>query len=124
MVHVPSPKSKQNEQAIRVGEDGMRKSASKTVMPLYPEDAIKKREQGVAVVELVYDGKGEVVDTTVIETPSKSIGDAVIVAVKQWKFVPSKKQDGTAVSIRGKLTFYFEIDKDGKGQVLNPKQYR
>ena len=114
----------QNEQAIRVGEDGMRKSASKTVMPSYPEEAVKKREQGVAVVELQYDAKGDVVSTTVLEAPSKSLGDAVVRATKQWKFVPSKKQDGTPVSIRGKLTFYFEIDKDGKGLVQNPKQYR
>ena len=120
----PPKESEQNEQAIRVDEHGMRKSASKTLMPSYPQDAIKKREQGVAVVELVYDAKGDVVDTAVLEAPSKSIGDAVIAAAKQWKFVPSKKRDGTPVSIRGKLTFYFEIDKDGKGQVLNPKQYR
>jgi len=116
-------KPMQNEQPIRVGEDGMRKSAAKTVMPSYPEEALKKREQGVAVAELQYDAKGDVVNTTVLETPSKSIGDAVVVAIKQWKFVPSKKQDGTAVSVRGKLTFYFEIDK-GKGWVQNPKQYR
>lgn len=114
----------QNEQAIRVGEDGMRKSASKTVMPSYPEEALKKREQGVAVVELQYDAKGDVDSTSILEAPSKSIGDAVARATKQWKFVPSKKQDGTPVSIRGKLTFYFEIDKDGKGLVQNPKQYR
>jgi TonB family protein len=108
----------------RVGEDGMRKSASKTVMPAYPDEAVKKREQGVAVVELQYDAKGDVVDTNVLETPSRSIGDAVIRAVNQWKFVPSKKQDGAPVSVRGKLTFYFEIDKEGKGLVQNPKQYR
>ena len=119
-----APKPVQNEQAIRVGEDGMRRSASKTVMPSYPEEALKKREQGVAVVELQYDAKGDVVDTAVVEAPSKSIGDAVVRAIKQWKFVPSKKQDGTAVSIRGKLTFYFDIDKEGKGLVQNPKQYR
>jgi TonB family protein len=115
---------KQNEQAIRVGEDGMRKSASKTVMPAYPNEALKKREQGVAVVELQYDAKGDVVSTSVLEAPSKSIGDAVVVALKQWKFVPSRKQDGTPVSVRGKLTFYFEIDKEGKGRVQNPKQFR
>jgi TonB family protein len=118
------PKPVQNQQAIRVGEDGMRKSASKTVMPSYPDEALKKREQGVAVVELQYDAKGDVDSTTVLEAPSKSIGDAVARATKQWKFVPSKKEDGTPVSIRGKLTFYFEIDKDGKGLVQNPKQYR
>jgi len=65
-----------------------------------------------------------VVNTTVLETPSTSIGDAVVRAVKEWKFAPSKKQDGTPVSVRGKLTFYFEIGKDGKGVVQNPKQYR
>jgi TonB family protein len=120
-----SPKySKQNQQAIRVGEDGMRKSASKIVMPSYPNEALKKREQGVAVVELEYDAKGEVVNTTVLETPSKSIGEAVVRAIKQWKFAPSKKQDGTPVSVRGKLTFYFEIDKEGNGRVQNPKQFR
>jgi TonB family protein len=118
------PKPLPDTEAIRVGEDGMRKSASKTVMPLYPAEALKKREQGVTVVELQYDTKGDVVDTSVLEAPSKSIGDAVVVAVKQWKFVPSKKEDGTPVSIRGKLTFYFDIDKDGKGRVQNPKQYR
>lgn len=113
----------QNE-PIRVNEDGMRKSASKTVMPSYPEEAVKKREQGVAVVDVQYDPKGDVVNTAVLEAPSKSIGDAVVGAVKEWKFVPSKKQDGTFVSVRGKLTFYFEIDKDGKGLVQNPKQFR
>jgi TonB family protein len=93
-------------------------------MPLYPEEALKKREHGVAVIELQFDAKGDVVDTSVLEAPSKSIADAVVVAAKQWKFVPTKKRDGTPVSIRGKLTFYFEIDKDGKGRVQDPKQFR
>lgn len=115
--------SQPNDEPIRVGEDGMRKSASKTVMPSYPAEALKNRQQGVAVVELQYDAKGIVVSTSVLEAPSKSIGDAVIAALKQWKFVPSKKQDGTPVSVRGKLTFYFEIDKEGNGRVQNPKQF-
>ena len=59
----------------------MRKSASKTVMPSYPEDALKKREQGVAVVEVNYDAKGDVVNTSVLESPSQSVGDAVVKAV-------------------------------------------
>ena len=113
-----------NQQPIRVNEDGMRKSASKTVMPSYPTDALKNREQGVVIAEVQYDANGDVVNTAVLESPSQSIADAVVKAIKQWKFIPSKKEDGTPVSIRGKLTFYFEIDKDGRGLVLNPKQYR
>lgn len=122
--NLPSKEPEQNEQAIRVGEDGMRKSASKTVMPAYPEAALKNREQGVAVVELECDAHGNVVKTSVLEAPSKRIGDAVVAALKQWKFVPSKRQDGTPVSVRGKLTFYFEIDNEGNGRVQNPRQFR
>ena len=121
---LPPKEAEQNELPIRVGEDGMRKSTAHAVMPTYPEDALKKRQQGVAVVELEYDAKGDVVSSFILEAPSKSIGDAVISAVRQWKFVPSKKHDGTPVSVRGKLTFYFEIDKEGKGRVQNPRQYR
>lgn len=114
----------QDEPIVRVGEDGMRKSAAKTVMPVYPEEAVKKRQQGTAVVELQYDSKGEVTSVSILEAPANSIGTVVGQAVKKWKFVPSKTIDGKPVSIRGKLTFYFEIDKDGKGLVNNPKQYR
>ena len=78
----------------------------------------------MAVIELQYDTKGDVISTSLLEAPSRSIGDEVVAAVKQWKFTPSKKQDGTPVSVRGKLTFYFAIDKDGKGRVQNPKQYQ
>ncbi len=118
-----SRKSLHEQQPIRVGEDGIRKSASKIVMPNYPQDALNKRQQGVAVVEVQYDGQGNVSDVSVLEAPTNSIGEAVVVAVKQWKFTPSKKKDGTPVSIRGKLTFYFEIDKAGKAIVKNPKQF-
>jgi TonB family protein len=114
----------QKGQAIRVGEDGMRKSVAKTIMPVYPEEALRKRQQGVTVIELEYDGKGDVSNVTVVQAPAVTIGEAASKAVAQWKFVPSKTQDGKPVSIRGKLTFYFEIDKDGKGRVENPKQFR
>jgi hypothetical protein len=71
-----------------------------------------------------YDGKGDVTKVSILEAPADTIGDTVTQALKQWKFVPSKRMDGTPVNIRGKLTFYFEIDKDGKGRVENPKQFR
>lgn len=114
----------QGVQAIRVGEDGMRKSASRIVMPGYPEEALHKAQQGVAVVEVQYDGKGDVTQVAILEAPANSISEALVKALKQWKFVPSKTKDGKLVSIRGKLTFYFRIDKDGKGRVENPKQFR
>jgi TonB family protein len=117
-------KSSPEDPLVIVGEDGIRKSAVKTVMPTYPGEALKKREQGTVVVELQYDSKGDVTDVSILESPTASISTAVSQAAKQWKFAGSKTMDGKSVNIRGKLTFYFEIDKTGKGLVNNPKQYR
>jgi TonB family protein len=118
-----SKENQSSEQVVRVGEDGMRKSAAKTVIPVYPKDAIRKEQQGIAVIEAQYNGKGEVIDTAVLEAPSETIGQAVIDAVKQWKFTPSSL-NGEPISVRGKLTFYFVIDRDKKGRVENPKQFQ
>jgi len=111
------------EPVLRVGEDGMRKSAEKTVLPAYPEGAVKRAQQGVAVAEAQYDGKGVVTDASVLESPSPEIGQAVVDALRQWKFKPSTL-DGKPVSVRGKLTFYFVIGEDGRGRVENPKQFQ
>jgi hypothetical protein len=40
------------ERVVRVGEDGIRKSALKSLMPLYPQSAVRARQQGTAVAEL------------------------------------------------------------------------
>lgn len=118
------PKTKQPEEpVIRVGEDGMRHSAAKTMMPVYPEDDLRKHQQGVVVVEAQYNGKGIVTDTTIVEAPTPSLGQAVITAMKQWKFTPSTLK-GEPISVRGKLTFYFVIDENQKGHVENPKRFQ
>lgn len=119
---LPEPQQSK-EPVVRVGEDGIRKSAVKTVMPSYPADAVKQRKQGTAVVELQYNGKGDVVEASILEAPADSIGDAVISAVKQWKFKTSTVK-GQPISVRGKLTFYFIIDESGNARVENPKQFQ
>jgi TonB family protein len=112
-----------SEVVVRVGEDGMRKSAEKTVMPVYPAQTIKKAQQGIAMIEAQYNGKGEVTETIVVEAAAPEIGQAALEAVKQWKFKPSSL-DGKPISVRGKLTFYFVIDKNKQGRVENPKQFQ
>jgi len=113
----------QDAQVVDVDEAGIRKSASKTIMPVFPESSRKLRSQGVAVVQLVYDGNGTVVKVEVIEAPDSEIGEAIVNAVRQWKFRPSSIR-GKAVNIRGKLTFYCVIDQKGTARVQNPKQFR
>ena len=113
----------QSSAPVRVGEDGIRRSASKTVMPTYPEVSIRKHSQGVAVVELQYDGTGNVTDVRVLEAPDSEIAQTVRSAVHQWKFRPSTIH-GQPLNVKGKLTFYYVIESDGQGHVRNPKQFR
>ena len=108
------------ERVVRVGEDGIRKSAKTSVMPVYPK-ASKNRAKGVAVAELQYNGKGVVSEVSVLESPDRYTGQAVSNALWKWTFTPSKL-NGKPVSIRGKLTFYFVVE-NGIGKVQNPKQF-
>lgn len=107
---------------VKVGEDGMRRAAIKVVMPVYPKVSIKNRKSGVGVAEVLHDGEGNVVKVTVLESPDAECSKSITSALKQWKFAPSKVE-GAPVNVRGKLTFYFVIDNNGRGEVRPPKQF-
>lgn len=106
-----------------VGEDGIRRSALKTVMPVYPEVSRKRGKKGVAVVGVQYDGEGNVELVNGLEAPDEEIKTSVTEAVKQWRFKKSTYR-AEPLSVRGKLTFYFSIDRAGRGTVSNPRQYK
>lgn len=113
----------QTAKVVDVDEAGIRRSASKKILPAFPEGSRKRRSQGVAVVRLEYDGKGRVIKVDVLEAPDSEIGRAIADAVRNWTFKPSSIR-GEPVNIRGKLTFYCLIDRNGIGRVQNPKQFR
>jgi TonB family protein len=106
---------------VRVDELSLRQAATKVVMPEFPKEAIKRNVSGLAVIQIVFDENGQVEKTKILEAPDILTGNAVVLAVKQWRFQP-QKVNGDPVSIQGKLTFYFVIDRPGVGRVVNPKQ--
>ena len=114
-----APKKK----VVMVGEDGIRRSALKTVIPEYPEASRKRGKKGVAVVGVQYDGDGNIELVNILEAPDEEIKNSVTEAVKQWRFKKSTYR-GEPLSVRGKLTFYFSIDRAGRGTVSNPRQYK
>ncbi|HEX8139149.1 MAG TPA: energy transducer TonB [Pyrinomonadaceae bacterium] len=114
--------SSQSSRAITVNERSLRKMATRTVMPTFPEEAKKHGAKGVAVAELEFDDKGAVAQVEVLEAPDPLIKQSVIDAVKQWKFSPTTANENP-VNVRGKLTFYYVIDERGEGRVENPKQF-
>ncbi len=104
----------------KVPESVFRKLISKFVMPIYPEGARKRGEQGVAVASVQLSEEGTLIDVQMLEAPSGEIENAVMNAIRQCKFNAARTDDGP-MRIHGKLTFYFVIE-NGRGIVKNPKK--
>ena len=100
----------------------LRSMALKMVLPVYPQDALRKRKTGVAVADIHLSVEGAVTKVEVLEAPDPSIGNSVRDALSRWRFQPTDDSDGErAIEFSGKLVFYFEI-RQGKGVVLFPAE--
>ena len=106
-----------NKKTIRLTEKTMRERATKSVMPGFPDEAMKRGAKGMAVAELEFDTKGGVTVVEIVESPDPSISRALTEAIKQWKFRPFKMA-GEPVCVRGALSFRYESDRT-KGSVKN-----
>jgi len=80
---------------VTVTEFTLRNYASKVVMPAFPAQSLRKKNQGVAVVQILVDKEGAVTSVNRLEAPDDSIAQAVERAVLKWKF--------KAPTIRGTL---------------------
>lgn len=112
-----SSNSQSNKKVIRLTEKTLRERATKSVMPSFPEDAMKRGAKGLAVAELEFDTKGDVTLVEIVETPDPSISEALGAAIKQWKF-RTFKMAGEPVCVRGVLSFRYQSDGT-KGTVRN-----
>jgi TonB family protein len=101
----------------RVGELGLRRAATVAPKPVFPIAAIQTGTEGVVVVGIQIDAAGEVESTHVLESPDVDMADAVLDAVRRWRF------RGATKSRTGKLTFYFRIEGT-TGRVLSPDDLR
>ena len=109
------------KQSGQISETDIRRMATETHLPSYPEDAKNNQITGIAVVELHINEANRIDTVKVIEAPSKSIAEAAKASILQWKFSPPRPRD-TVICLRGKLTFYFVIE-NGKPYVKNPRRY-
>jgi TonB family protein len=93
---------------VTLTENQLRKQATTTLVPIYPDEALKSRIKGPVGVEITVNKNGDVTDVKPIKSPNAILLSAVKTAVRQWKF----KQftvSGSNVNFRGKLTFHFEL---------------
>ncbi|OYW05974.1 MAG: hypothetical protein B7Z61_04320 [Acidobacteria bacterium 37-71-11] len=76
--------------------------------PVYPELARRARIQGAVVVEATIDRQGNVVDTRLVRNLSLGCGEAVVEALRSWKYRPATR-DGKPVSIILTVTVTFRL---------------
>jgi len=87
--------------AIRqIGKGVSRPEIVKQVRPAWPKGA---PTPGITILETVIDVSGNVCAIRVLQTPSKSLGEAAMAAVREFKFRPATF-NGQAVAVRYLLT--------------------
>lgn len=77
--------------------------------PDYPEAARADKVQGVVVLEVTIETKGDVADIEAIEDPDSRLTAAARDAVARWRFEPARDADGRAVAVRYRLTVAFKL---------------
>jgi TonB family protein len=92
----------------------------KKVNPVYPEEAVQKRIEGLVVIEASTDEQGDVVSAKVMpsKNPQPLLEEAALAAIRQWKYKPFLN-DGKAVGVTFSVTMNFALHKD-KEAVLAP----
>jgi periplasmic protein TonB len=73
------------------------------VNPRYPEEVRRQRLQGAVIVQGILGTDGIVSDITVLQSPSRTLSDLAVEAVKQWRYTPAYCHD-IAKPIRVQLT--------------------
>lgn len=77
------------------------------VQPVYPAIAQAVRREGVVILEVVIDPRGNVSSVTVLRSVPL-LDEAAIAAVRQWKFTPTRL-NGEAVPIVMTVTVNFKL---------------
>lgn len=108
----PSAPSAPGGGALTLGEVDEQPRPLYAPQPLYPLDAKARGEQYVVAVHIILGKDGGVRRATPIgQTPeSEPFHAAAVQAVKQWRFVPCKK-DGKAVQCKADQPFTFSLTK-------------
>ena len=96
----------------RVGEGITAPRRIESPPPSYTLEARKERIQGLVIVQAVIDETGIVQDVSVLKGLPKGLTEAVVDAIRQWKFEPARDEDGNPVAVYYNLTINFTLAED------------
>jgi TonB family protein len=105
----------------KFGRDVMRIASAarpkiiKEVKPGYPEEALKKRIEGIVLLEVLLDKYGKVSDTRIIMSPDPLFTVAAVEAVKQWIYEPYIV-DGVAKEVLFTVPVTFALEPGARGK--------
>ena len=102
-------------------ESFIRESAVKTVMPDYPDQAVRSGISGVVQLKLQIGSDGDVLRIKGSPKSDALLKKAAAEAVRKWKFNPYSDPQGMGRSSLGRLTFVFAI-RNGEAvvELYNP----
>ena len=86
-----------------------RKAAIQKVMPIYPEEALRRGVSGRVEVKITIGEKGEVLGIRVRPRTDPQLKEALANAVSQWKFKPYHEQDRVGRPLLTRLSFNFVL---------------
>ncbi len=102
-------------------ESFIRESAIKTVIPDYPEQAVRSGISGVVQLKLQIGSDGDVLRIKVSRKSDPLLKKAAAEAGRKWKFKPYPDREGRGRPSLGRLTFMFAI-RNGEAvvELYNP----
>ena len=77
------------------------------VMPVYPEEALKRRLRGNVALRVVVNENGQPGEITVVSGAHPDLNDAAIAAARLWRLEPATKK-GRPVRTTTTVRFSFE----------------
>lgn len=86
-----------------------RKAAIQKVMPIYPEEALRRGVSGRVEVKITIGEEGEVLGIKVRPRTDPQLKEALANAVSQWKFKPRDDQDHVGRPLLTRLSFNFVL---------------
>jgi TonB family protein len=97
-----------SDSVVRVGGGVSQPSVLFKVDPEYSEEARKAKLNGQVMLSIVVDAEGRAQAIRVVKALGMGLDENAIIAVKQWRFNPGKK-DGNPVNVRATIAVNFRL---------------
>lgn len=102
---------------VRVGGNVRTPAKTRDVKPRYPPDAMRKRVQGVVIMQALIDESGAVVNAQILQS-EPMLAAAAMDAVRQWRFTPTEL-DGRRVPILMTVTVNFTLQAPNQDPIMD-----